>query len=229
MTVFDDLQDDDGLVSVSDLTVDPTNPRNLFLKRSGHRVYLEPRVFGVANIVLARPDLSAMAKLRLSPDNTGLKGAPVFGATFQDALAKLESVRSGVVLKSMYKVLDEHAFSDYGRCATLVAHLQKKSDYIQIETWQYIQEDSVTSYLHGTKESPSGPFTHLDGATISHTAAELESIFHRGAKVKGGGYSKQFRLDGKIDLSDIIILASAFLPNEKLAIEYFERSVESEI
>lgn len=229
MATLESLRDDDGLVPVSALMIDSANPRNLSLKSCGKQVYLEPRIFGVADIILGRPDLWEMAKIRVSSEKRGLKGAPVYGITFKKALAKLESLCSGSVLKSRYTVTDEQTLRDNGFCATLVAHLQKKTNYIQIEAWQYISEDSFTSYLHGTTKNTSGPFTHFDGATIRHSVAEQESMFVHGSKEKGSEYLKQFRLDGEISLHDVIVLAEAFLPNEKLAIEYFEESVESDI
>lgn len=228
MTSLEALQDEDGLVSVSELRVDPMNKRNLFLKSSGQQVYLEPRIFGVADIILAREHLSEMAKLRVNLESRGLKSARIFGATFKHALVKLDSLKLGIVSKSMYKVLDEQKYTSYGCCATLVAHLQKKIEHVQIEVWQYTPDDVLTSYLHGVIQGPSGTFTHFDGATIYHTPDEQQSIFEHVVKEKGRGYLKQFRLDGEIKVQDVTALAGAFLPNEQLAIECFEISNESE-
>ncbi|OIQ99433.1 hypothetical protein GALL_185300 [mine drainage metagenome] len=229
MTTLEELRDEDGLISLNEIDIDPLWHRNLFLKRTGQQVYLEPRVYGVADIVLQRPDLSSITKLRLNPDRRGLKGAPVFGVPFRVGFAKASSAHPGYILKSMYKLIDEQSFRKYGYCATLVAHVQKSSEYIQIETWQFTEAFPETFYIHGITIGGSGPFKHLDGATMNHTPADFESLFTNGTKVKGDSYAKHFRLDGVIEMPDAIALAEAYLPGEQLNAEYFETDTESKI
>ena len=92
-----------------------------------------------------------------------------------------------------------------------------------------IEGDSITYYLHGIMDGSGADFRHLDGATINHSGIELEELFTDGCKAKGKNYTKHFRLDGTIVISDLIDLAEAFLPNEKLNSEYFDTSISSEI
>ncbi|MBT0652611.1 hypothetical protein [Geomobilimonas luticola] len=227
--MLESLQDDDGLISLQNVDFDPIWPRKLFLKTNHQQVYIEPNAFGVADIILNRPDLISIAKLQLHESDLGMKGVPIFGLSFDLAVEKAKQARPRFLLKSMFKLIDPDKFHEYGLCATLVVHIRKDPEYIQIEAWQFIGAYSITYYLHGLLDSSCETFNHLDGATMIHEEDDARMLFENGIKMKGSYYQKRFRLDGVIDTKDALTLASAYLPNEQLNAEYFETSCESAI
>lgn len=220
------FQDDDGLISLQNVDLDPIWPRRLFLKKNHQQVYIEPYAFGVADIILNRPDLISIAKLQLHERYFGMKGVPIFGLSFDLAVEKAKQARPRFLLKSMFKLLDPEKFHEYGLCATLVVHIRNDPEFIQIEAWQFIEGDSRTYYIHGLLNSSCETFSHLDGATMNHKEDDASRLFEKGIKMKGSCYQKRFRIDGVIDTKDALTLASAYLPNEQLNAEYFETSRE---
>lgn len=228
-TLLESLRDTDGLVALRDVEVGLMLDRSIFLKATKQQVYIDPYAFAVADLVIPRSDLSQIAKLRLTETKTGLKKLPVFGVSFEIAMEKAYQARPGAFLKSMYKAENSDGSLDYGTCATLVTHIQRATDFIQIEAWQIESPGEVTYYVHGLIDPSSRNFTHLDGATMFHDSLGARALFDEGVKIKGQSYKKMFRLDGVIARGDAIKIACAYFPLESLTMEYLEEHAESEI
>ncbi len=224
-----ELQDADGLISLRDIEVDPSSPRNLFLRTNHQPVYIDPFVFGVAEFIFARSELFNNARLRLHEKPIGRKMGRIFGPSFAIAMKKVQEAPTGCLIKSMYKLVDPVIFNENGQCATLVVHIKKTLEHLQIEAWQTVEADPVTYYLHGMRDNSSDVFWHIDGATMIHNSADAQALFEGGQKVKGCGYQKFFRIDGAINVENVLGLASAYLPSEELSAEYFEDSCTSKI
>lgn len=220
------LRDDDGLVSMQQVTLNPTKPRELTLKTTNQKVFVAPHAFGVVDFVSPRADLVPITKLMLHENELGLKRMPIFGVHFDKGLEKAADAKPGMLLKSMYKAAQPDGTLEFGTCATLVTHIQRATDHIQIEAWQFLEPDLETFYLHGLLDPALGSFRHLDGATMRHDKQDAETLFQHGMKMKGINYQKWFRLDGSIARDDAVAIAKAYFPLEALLVEYFETHAE---
>lgn len=227
--ITNNLRDKDGLIPLTILEPDLVNPHVWRLKTSGVKLYVDPQVFGVARLLASRPDLAAQAKIMLREDEIRMKRAPIFGIPFSKALDMTAQAHVGKIVKSIYKTEKSIGLSDLGTCATLVTHVQRTDDHIQIEAWQITELMSETFYLHGLIDARSKFFTHFDGATMMHGEAEKGALFESGRKVKGTDYQKWFRLDGRISQTDAVALARAYLPLEDLLVEYTQHTEDTAI
>lgn len=220
------LKDKDGLIPVAEICAPINHERAYTLIKSGEKIYLDPVARGVADVIFKSRELQEISKLRFTEQDCSMKGARIFGLPFQLALENAKAAYPGSLLKSIFKRIDLECQSGNGVCATLVTHIQKTLEYIQIEAWQCTENNiSQTYYLHGIIKKHSGFFEHLDGATIDHSPVEVDDIFERGNKSKGVNYEKKFRIDGVVSRKNIIEVATAFFPNDDLTFEYFEESV----
>ena len=220
---LDDLRDDDKLVSLQHVVLNSAHPREMYLKTTGQPVFISPIAFGVADLIVPRSDLAPLARLMLLEHQEGLKRLPIFGVPLEKGLAYAANATPGTRLKSMFKATQPDGSLNYGTCATLVTHIQRASQCIQIEAWQIVEPDSETFYLHGLLNLDLKSFSHLDGATMHHDKDAAETLFEQGTKMKGLNYQKWFRLDGAISMTDALALARAYFPLESLVIEYVER------
>lgn len=226
-TTLDDLRDRDKLVSLTHVQTNAVSRREMYLTETGQRVYVSPEAFAVSDFIVGRPDLVPRSKLMLIDSPRGMKGAPVFGISFERALSLAGEASPGFISKSMFKAMEDDEAVDYARCTTLLAHVQKTSKQVQLEVWQRLQSDSTTFYLHGLLSTDLSSFHHIDGATMHHTSDEALQLFVNGNKVKGTGYQKWFRIDGEISVEDAKAMAMAFLPCDQLVREYIDREDET--
>lgn len=215
-----DLRDTDGLISLKEFFSYPLDSRIWVSEVYKKKLYADPNIFGVSHLLASRPDLAEQARILLRGNEMGKKGAPIFGVPFSKALDLVSQAHVGALLRSVYKTDKAIGLSQLGIYATLVAHVRRTKDHIQIEAWQTSESMSETFYLHGFIDTESNFFTHFDGATMTHEDAEKKRIFEQGRKEKGICYQKWFRLDGNISQMDAVALARAFLPLEDLLVEY---------
>lgn len=227
--ITNNLRDKDGLIPLTTLEPDRHNPRVWSLKTSGVKLYVDPQALSVARLLASRPDLAAQARIMFREDEIHLKRARIFGIPFTKALEMTTQAHVGKIVKSIYKTEKSIGLSALGTCATLVTHVQRTDDHVQIEAWQITEFISETFYLHGLIDARSKFFTHFDGATMMCGEAEKGALFESGRKVKGTGYQKWFRLDGTISQTDAVTLARAYLPLEDLLAEYTQHTEETAI
>ncbi len=224
---LNDLRDNDGLVPLIHVKTNPAFTREMCLVASGQRVYVNPIVFAVSDFIVRRHDLVPLSRLMLIEAPQGRKGVGLFGVCFERALDLAAHARAGVIQRSLFKVKEGLESVDYDLCTTLLAHVQKKPEGIQLEVWQRLESSSETFYVHGLLDDDLSSFKHLDGATMHHSSDEARQLFVDGDKVKGVGYQKWFRLDGKVHVVDAMDIAMAFLPCHELVKEYIDRQEES--
>lgn len=228
MTItLDQLRDDDGLVSMEHIESEMYfYSRELRIKATNQQVFVDPYARGVLNIVAEKRYLLPLTKIMLYESEWGMKGAGIFGVPFDKGIELAAKARPGLLLKTMHKVIPPSDVFNYGSCATLVTHVQRASDYIQIEAWQFIGAGSRTYYLHGKLDPSGSKFTHLDGATMEHNESDAETLFQHGTKVKGTNYQKRFRLDGTFDKEDALAIVREYCPVQSLMNEYLEKYTE---
>ena len=225
---------EEGLVPSSSLQWDQGQLR---LIESGEKVWANPVIRSIADILREREDLWKMAQLRVETYDTMLMRAPIFGVPFDVALRQLLSVRNGrrkeSLIKSLFQRIDgeDLEYDRMGVVATMVTHLSRYTGThgieIQLEAWQIPNIEAETFYLHGIYTLERDCFYHLDGATIYHHPDLKEQLFREGRKVKGYNKQKYFRIDGHLGIEDVYSLSKAFLPLEDLATEYMRLQEEA--
>lgn len=214
----------EGLVATSSLRLERGHIR---LADSGEEVWAHPSAQSVAEVLAESSDLWRIAQLRVRAGSVIPGRAPVFGVPFDVALRQLLSMSPRQRhMKSMYQRVDAYALEAdrRGVVATMVAHqgfyVGTAGPEVSLEAWQIPNVEAKTFYLHAIFTVEKGCFTHLDGATMYHDLDSKRQLFQRGVKAKGYQKEKHFRLDGEIDIDDVRILGTAFLPLEDLAAEY---------
>ena len=227
MASLDTLLTCDDLVPCSDLEWDS---ENLLIKGSSQHVYVEPRAIGVIEHLKARQDLWNCAKIRVDENKRDFRGAPVFGVPFEKALELLSRKSyNKPILKSMYRRDDASYITDnrLGFLGSLVAHVSRKMEdndiRITLEAWEIISAGPETFYIHGIFSSAQKVWVHLDGATMNHSDHQKLQLFTKGNKTKGINYAKHFRLDGRLSTWDVVNIANAFLPLDKLTPQYMQQ------
>jgi len=200
--------------------------RELRIKATNQRVFVDPNARGVLDIIDKRRHLLPLTKLMLHEIEWRMKGAGIFGVPFDKGIELAAKARPGLLLKTMHKAIPPGDDFNYGSCATLVTHIQRATDYIQIEAWQFVGSGSQTYYLHGKLDPCGSKFTHLDGATMEHNESDAQTLFQYGTKVKGTNYQKWFRLDGTFDKDDALAIAREYCPVQSLMTEYLEQYSE---
>jgi hypothetical protein len=223
---LDQLRDDDGLVPMEHIETDFLYSRELRIKATNQQVFVDPNARAVLDVIGQRQHLLPITRLMLHEKEHGMKGVGIFGVPFDKGIELAAKAQPGLLLKTMHKAIPPGEDFDYGVCATLVTHIQRSSEYIQFEAWQFAGADLPTHYLHGLLDASGGNFTHLDGATMLHNESDAETLFQYGTKVKGTDYRKWFRLDGIFDKEDALAIAHVYYPIQSLIAEYLEQYIE---
>lgn len=200
--------------------------RELHIRTTNQQVFVDPNAGAVLDVIGERRHLLPLTKIMLREKECGMKGVGIFGVPFDKGIELATKAQPGRLLKTMHKTIPLGEDFNYGLCSTLVTHIQRASDHIQIEAWQFVKPDTPTYYLHAMLDPFGSKFTHLDGATMWHNEADAESLFQFGTKVKGTDYQKWFRLDGNFDKEDALAIAKAYYPVKSLVIEYLEQYTE---
>jgi hypothetical protein len=223
---LDQLRDDDGLVPMEHIEMHFFYSRELHIKTTSQKVFVDPNARAVLDVIAQRRHLLPLTRLMLHEEEYGRKGVGIFGMPFGKGIELAAKAQPGLLLKTMHKTISPSEDFNYGVCATLVSHIQRLSDYIQLEAWQFIGPNTPTYYLHGMLDSSGSRFTHLDGATMIHSESDAETLFQHGTKVKGADYQKWFRLDGVFDKEDALAIANVYYPVQSLLTEYMEQQTE---
>lgn len=220
---LDQLRDHDGLVPMKHIEMHFFYSRELRIKATNQQVFVDPHARAVLDVIGQRRHLLPIAKLMLHEKEHGMKGVGIFGVPFDKGIELAAKAQPGFLLKTMHKAIPPGEDFVYGVCATLVTHIQRSSEYIQFEAWQFVRSDAPIYYLHGLMDASGGNFTHLDGATILHNKSDVEALFQHGTKVKGTKYQKWFRLDGTFNKEDALAIANVYCPVQALMTEYLEQ------
>lgn len=229
--VFETLLDKDGLLATAHVRAEGEHFK---LVTDGSPLFIEPTVRSVVAILQENPDIWSQSRLHFTREHIGKKGVPIFGVPF-DAALKLIVENHQRLIKSLFQLIPNHQYSGRGLEAALLVHVARKDSTeedkpnITLEAWQLVEGVSETFYCHGLLTKNVDHFTHLDGATMQHTEQEKLELFQKGSKVKGLQYRKHFRVDGEIPLDFAMRVLTAYLPTERLSLEYFVAQHEENI
>lgn len=237
--VFQDKKD--GLIKITDLEKckEVNSERILFKLKTNNKDYNQPllypshRALSVINYLVNDSMLSNLSSIRVSTDDIGMLGAPMFGVNFESAIKIV--IREKFV-KSIFYIPQQDNSSGFiegkGFACYLVVHLGAKEENgemkFHLEAWHGNEVDPTVYYIHSIFPKPvdlqqidQAIIEHLDGAIIEYTQLDKEELFHKGNKKKGISYQKQFRLDGEIPLHTLYEIAKIYFPIDSLTEEYF--------
>lgn len=133
--------------------------------------------------------------------------APYFGVPFHKALEI--ALKKGTSKSKFYLP----ATLKNGRHSSLLIQIDRKktSDAsLQLQAWKYSAGDQSARYIHALSTDFSSHISHLDGAIIQFSEADLETHLRESRKIKGYEYKKYFRIDGDIKIKHMHNLAKCF-------------------
>lgn len=210
-------QTDDGLIPSEKIRIRKSSDGYdlVFDEDPDVEVFPVPESGAVIDTLVSYPHLWKQASVRVTFHPTISGSAPLFGVSFRQALE--QAVSTGSLIKASYYLPD--IYQD-GRYKQLLLHLRKVDDIrgelLQLEAWQYSPKGGSAYYLHAMSTDFESSIVHFDGATVSYSSDDLDHLFIKSEKVKGKNYQKHFRLDGDLSVSEMHILATAFLPTQEL-------------
>jgi hypothetical protein len=213
------ILDKDGLLTTEHVRIADTG---FELKSNGIPIFVAPAAQRVVDILARDADLWNVSRIKFSTENFGMKRIPIFGVPFEAAIKLLTQRHKNKHIKSLFRLLDGDQVACKGLEAELLAHVGIEEDNIKLEAWQLSRQSEETFYCHALLNADGTIFNHLDGAIITHTEEDHSRLFQDGEKVKGTGYQKYFRLDGKIEFDRAVDIVNGYFPIEQISHEYFE-------
>lgn len=220
---------EDGLLPCSCIQVRTHQNRYDLVLKENENISVFPvhECFLITDYLVDHLDLWGNAALHVTYAPTISGAAPMFGVPFKKAVSI--ALKRGQ-MKSKFFIPEN---TQNGRVKSLLLQLDKISDIrgemLQLQAWQYSPPGSYAHYIHALSTDFETELCHLDGATIKFSEADLDVLLNQSRKVKGDKYTKQFRIDGYIDIDHLHRLAHAFLPGRALYDEAFELVVQEQL
>lgn len=145
----------------------------------------------------------------------------VFGPSFRRAVEI--ALTEGLVKAKYWLPQDDMV----GHPHSLLTHIRPVTSIddkhlVQLEAWEYTpskDKPNTALYLHCMSPDFERGVVHLDGASISYSDVDLDTLLKRSEKVLGDVYKKHFRLDGDISVDEMHLIASAFFTSNALYAE----------
>ena len=212
----------DGLLLCSNLIRVPTDCSYTLWLRKNESISVAPNSYAspVTNYISGDQSLWNSAAIRVV-SGRGISGrALMFGVPFRQALNI--ALQKGFT-KSLFFLPNQREGVYH---ASLLFHLNKRKDSnnstYELQVWQYCPRLSEVFYVHAESSDFKSDVTHLDGAIIHFQPDEVVNLFTHCNKIKSVQYEKQFRLDGRIPIQDMLNIVSAYLPVTELVDEAFQ-------
>ncbi len=212
----------DSLVPTSEVAL--TSQGNWCLKCDAEvRVVPHGRAEAVAELLQARPDLWALASLRLRPSRSIVGRAPVFGVPFSRAVQHAMREKLSRAVFSVPAINDQTGALNSQLFVRVTRLKESNGPHLGFEAWEWVGTGVEVSYAHMILTQDASIARHIDGAGIEFSAdSDIQTIFTSAKKRKGVGYTKYFRLDGEVAMRDAIELVQRFFQVKELVGEYFE-------
>lgn len=217
------LTSKDGLLSFKEVAVSQSNGSYILslAANRGIRVFPVEEASAVIDLLVDMPHLWSSASFRATCVPAISGGKPVFGPSFRRAL---EIALSEGLVKAKYWVPQDDMF---GHPQSLLTHIRPVANIdhrrlLQLEAWEYTpskDKPNTALYLHCMSPDFEGGVVHLDGASISYSDLDLDTLLWRSEKVLGDVYTKHFRLDVDISIVEMHSIASAFFASDTLYAE----------
>jgi hypothetical protein len=127
-----------------------------------------------------------------------------------------------------------------GMLANLLIRLRRTTERrvaeLVLELWHFgLMSNPEVYYVHGYLTKDASCFSHLDGAIIEYTDADVKQLLQSGRASKGKSKQKYFQLDcdddtptSPIGIYDAIQIIELFLPQDGLVREYFVHDFSEE-
>ncbi|EMB2830648.1 TPA: hypothetical protein ACKP7X_001109 [Stenotrophomonas maltophilia] len=213
----------DGLLPFNEVQVSRSNDFYVLSLAADPRIRVFPveEASAVIDQLVDMPHLWHGASFRAVclPAISGAKH--VFGPSFSRAVEI--ALTEGLVKAKYYLPQEDMA----GHPHSLLTHIRPVASIdqgrlVQLEAWEYTpgkDNPNTALYLHCMSPDFEGGVVHLDGASISYSGVDLDTLLWRSEKVLGDVYKKHFRLDGDISIDEMHLIASAFFTSDTLYAE----------